>query len=80
MRIATRDERVFQGTALQIVRAMKELAFGVERMELAQYVDWVVANARKFEEVELEVKGETEEELAAALVAEMIRTGLTRKT
>jgi len=57
---------------------MKELSFGVEHMDLAQYVGWVVANACKFEE--LEVKGETEEELAAALVAEMIRTGLARKT
>jgi ribosomal protein S3 len=79
MRITTRDERVFQGTALQIVRAMKELAFGVEYMDLAQYVDWVVGNARKFKEIELEVKGESDEELAAALVAEMIRTGLTRR-
>jgi xanthine/CO dehydrogenase XdhC/CoxF family maturation factor len=39
----------------------------------------VVANARKFEEVELDVKGETDEELAASLVAEMLRTGLTAK-
>ena len=37
------------------------------------------ANARKFEEVELDVKGETDEELAASLVAEMLRTGLTAK-
>jgi hypothetical protein len=41
--------------------------------------EWVVANARKFEEVELDVKGETDEELAASLVAEMLRTGLTAK-
>ena len=39
----------------------------------------LVANARKFEEVELDVKGETDEELAASLVAEMLRTGLTAK-
>ena len=44
-----------------------------------KYIEWVVANARKFEEVELAVKGETDEELAASLVAEMLRTGLTRR-
>ena len=33
----------------------------------------------KFEEVELDVKGETDEELAALLVGEMLRTGLTRR-
>jgi len=40
----------------------------------------VVQNAAKFEEVELKVTGETDEEKAASLVAEMIRMGLTRKT
>ena len=39
---------------------------------MPKYIEWVVANARKFEEVELDVKGETDEELAASLVAEML--------
>jgi hypothetical protein len=39
----------------------------------------VVVNARKFEEVELDVKGETDEKLAASLVSEMVRAGLTAK-
>ncbi|HLV68218.1 MAG TPA: hypothetical protein VKY73_20515 [Polyangiaceae bacterium] len=46
---------------------------------MPKYIEWVVANARKFEEVELDVKGETDEELPASLVAEMLRTGLTAK-
>lgn len=40
---------------------------------------WGVANTLKFEELQLDVKGETDEELAASLVAEMLRTGLTAK-
>jgi hypothetical protein len=59
---------------------MQDIAFGVEDFTVPKYVEWVVANARKFEEVELDVKGETDEELATSLVAEMLRTGLTRKT
>jgi len=79
MNIVMRDGRVFQGTALQIVRAMQDIAFGVEDFTTAKYVEWVVANARKFEEVELDVKGETDEELAASLVDEMLRAGLARR-
>jgi hypothetical protein len=79
MKIVMRDGRVFQGTALQIVKAMQDIAFGVDDFTVPKYIEWVVANARKFEEVELDVKSETDEELAASLVAEMIRTGLTAK-
>ncbi|MBE2251896.1 MAG: hypothetical protein IAE78_20340 [Myxococcus sp.] len=74
-----RDDREFVGTPVQIVRAMKDIAFGVEHLNLAQYIEWVVANAKKFEEVELEVSGKTDDELSAALVDEMVRTGLTRR-
>ena len=59
MKIVMRDGRVFQGTALQIVKAMQDIAFGVEDFTVPKYIEWVVANARKFEEVELDVKGET---------------------
>lgn len=79
MKIIMRDERVFQGTAVQIVQAMKSIAFGVDDFTLSQYIDWVARNAAKFEDVELKITGETDDEKAASLVAEMIRTGLTRK-
>ncbi len=79
MKIVMRDGRVFQGTALQIVRAMQDIAFGVQDFTIPKYVEWVAANARKFEEVELNVKGETDEELAVSIVDEMLRTGLTRR-
>jgi len=79
MNIVMRDGRVFRGTAVQIVKAMQDIAFGVEQFTLPEYIDWVVQNAAKFEEVELKITGETDEENATSLVAEMIRTGLTRK-
>jgi hypothetical protein len=79
MKIVIRDGRVFQGTALQIVRAMQDIAFGVEQMTLDQYIGWVVQNAQRFEEVELKVSGETTEERAQALVAEIVAKGLAGK-
>jgi hypothetical protein len=79
MKIKMRDERVFQGTPLQIVRAMQDIAFGVEAFTVPKYIEWVVANAQKFEGVELNVDGQNDDELATSLVAEMIRTGLTSR-
>jgi hypothetical protein len=76
VKITMRDGRVFQGTALQIVKAMQDIAFGVDDFTVPQYIEWVVANARRFEEVELVIKGDTDEEKAAALVSEMLRAGL----
>ena len=79
MRIVTRDERVLEGTPLQIVQAMKGMAFGVEGFTMRQYIEWVVANAERFEGVVLKVEGGTDEELVASLVAEMILAGLARQ-
>ena len=79
MKIVMRDGRVFRGTALQIVKAMQDIAFGVEQMTLDQYIDWVVDNARRFEEVDLAATGATTEERAKALVEEMIAKGLTQR-
>ena len=70
---------MFQGTALQIVKAMQDIAFGVERMTLDHYIDWVVQNARRFEVVELKVAGETTEDRAKALVEEMLAKGLATR-
>jgi hypothetical protein len=58
---------------------MQDIAFGVEQMTLDQYIDWVVDNARRFEEVHLKSAGETPEERAKALVEEMVRAGLAAR-
>lgn len=79
MRIVMRDGRVFQGTALQIVKAMQDIAFGVDDFTVAKYVEWVVANAQRFEGVDLNVQGEQDEELANSLISEMLRTGLASR-
>ncbi|AKF85012.1 hypothetical protein MFUL124B02_08425 [Myxococcus fulvus 124B02] len=79
MVIIMRDGRVLQGTAVQIVKGMQDIAFGVERLSLPEYISWVVANAQRFESIALRVQGETDEEKAASLVDEMLREGLATK-
>jgi hypothetical protein len=76
-KIIMRDGRAIEGTPLEIVRAMKDLAFGVEHLSLGQYIDSCVADAMKFEGVAMKVPLGTDEERATALVDEMLRTGLT---
>lgn len=80
MKLVMRDGRMFQGTPLQIVKAMQDIAFGVGDFTVPAYVAWVVDNARRFEGVELAVTGETDDERATALVSEMVRAGLATRT
>ena len=54
----------------------QEFTFGVDDFTIPQYIDWVVANARRFEEVELVITGATPDEKSAALVSEMLRVGV----
>lgn len=79
MKLMMRDGRLFQGTPLQIVKAMQDVAFGVGDFTVAKYVAWVVDNARRFEGVELAAEGETDEALCASLVDAMLREGLAKR-
>jgi hypothetical protein len=79
MKITTRDGRVFQGTPIQIVKAMQDIAFGVEDMSLDEYIDWVVENARRFEGVEVDAAASTTAERASLLVKSLITQSLARR-
>jgi hypothetical protein len=79
MRIRMKDGRVFQGTELQIVRAMQDIAFGVEDFTVLEYINWVAQKARDFEGVDLAISGTSDDERAGALVREMLRAGLAHR-
>jgi hypothetical protein len=79
MNITTNDGRAFTGTALQIVQAMKSIAFNGTG-SLADYIDWVIDNTQRFNDVELNVTGETDEARAESLLAEMVRVGLAKQS
>ncbi|MCA9631185.1 MAG: hypothetical protein KC766_26165, partial [Myxococcales bacterium] len=71
--------RVFQGTAKQIVEAMKYIAFGQEQRSLGEYIDWLVDQVQRLESTDLKVEGDTDEEKAASLVQAMLGSGLAEK-
>jgi NAD(P)H-hydrate repair Nnr-like enzyme with NAD(P)H-hydrate epimerase domain len=79
-KIMMRDGHAFEGDGVAIARAMKTMAFGVEHLSLAEYVDFVAASALKFEDITLDVGGANEAEKAEALVQAMLGAGLAVAT
>jgi hypothetical protein len=79
MKIVLNDDREFQGTPLQIVQGMQNIAFGGAGLTVRKYIESVVDDAQRFEGVALAVTGNTDSELAASLIDEMVRTGLARR-
>ncbi|OQA86275.1 MAG: hypothetical protein BWY28_02420 [bacterium ADurb.Bin236] len=79
MRIELRDGEKFSGSPLKIVTQMKGSTMFSDVKTIREYVDMVLRNAKMVENVELTVKGNTDEELARSLVSELIERGLARE-
>ena len=73
------DGRVLEGTAKQIAESMHALAFGQENRTLSEYIDWAVDQARRMNEIDLDVTGATDDDKANALVRAMLAAGLAQK-
>ncbi len=79
MRIELRGGEKFNGSPLKIVTQMKGSTMFSDVRNVREYVDMVLRNAKMMEDVELTVKGNTDEELARSLVSELIERGLARE-
>jgi hypothetical protein len=79
MKIVLNDDREFQGTPLQIVQGMQSIAFGGTELTVRKYIESIVDDAQRFEGIALRVTGNTDSNLAASLINEMVRTGLARR-
>jgi len=64
---------------MKIVAQMKGSTMSRTLRPSREYVDMVLRNAKMVENVELTVKGNTDEELARSLVTELIERGLARE-
>ena len=73
------DGRVLEGTAKQIAEAMHALAFGQENRTLTEYIDWAVEQARRMNEIDMQVEGDTDDEKAKSLVRAMLEAGLAER-
>ena len=73
------DGRVLEGTAKQIAEAMHALAFGQENRTLSEYIDWAVDQARRMNEIDMQVEGDTDDEKAKSPVRAMLEAGLAER-
>lgn len=78
MRIKTQDERVFEGTALQIVQQMKSLSMHSE-VSIRDYVAETVVRAAINDDVYICPEGAEDEELSASLVDKLVEAGLAER-
>lgn len=78
MRICIND-RVFEGTALQIVKQLRDQSPLTKGDSIVEYVKVVVEATYLGEGIRLQVRGENDEALAAGLLEELIRHNLATK-
>ena len=69
------DGRVFEGTAVQIVEAMRSVAFAPSDVSLDGYIDWAVEQAASMNDVVLVVQGESVQERAQSFVKALVGAG-----
>jgi hypothetical protein len=73
------DGHVFAGTPKQILMQMKSLAFGAEHQTLREYIEANVVNIARGFGIEFKLTGETDEELAASFLQQMLDGGYARR-
>ena len=79
MKIQMPDGRYIDGTPVQIVSFMRSIAFVDPSLSLSGYILYCVEQARTFQGVDLEVSGDTDDELAASFIDAIVEAGLAQK-
>ena len=79
MRIELRGGEKFSGSPMKIVTQMKGSTMFSDVKTIREYVDMVLRNAKMVENIELMVKGNTDDELARSLIGELVTHGLAKE-
>jgi len=72
MKLILNNGEVFTGNKIEIVRAMRGSSMFSDYKQLGEYIDSVVRNAKMFENLEFDVRGEDDMELAESFIGEII--------
>lgn len=75
LRIKTDDGRVFAGSPVSVVQQMQAISF-TQLPSVEDYIRWSCETARSFLGVELDVAGDTPEDLAASFLDAAIAADL----
>ncbi len=69
----------FQGTPRQILMQMKSLAPGAADLTLREYIEGNAANIARGAGVQVDVAGESDDELAESFIEQMLGGGCARR-
>ena len=58
---------------------MHKKAVGQKDRTLSEYIDWAVDQARRMNEIDMQVEGDTDDEKAKSRVRAMLEAGLAEK-
>ena len=76
---------VHEGRAYQCIARRTHAGSGEEvglvghGSSLSEYIDWAVDQARRMNEIDMQVEGDTEDEKAKSLVRAMLEAGLAER-
>ena len=73
------DGRTLEGCPIELARQMQALAFAPAGLDLGHYIDWAVDQARRMNEIDMQVEGDSDDEKAKSLVRAMLEAGLAEK-
>ena len=72
MKLILENMETYSGTALEIIQQMKGSAMFADNKSTREYMDMVMKNAKVHHETELEIRGETDEDLARSLIFQIV--------
>jgi len=72
MKLILENMESYSGTALEIIQQMKGSAMFADNKSIREYLDMVLKNAKVHHDTELEIRGDTDEDLARSLVFQIV--------
>ncbi|MFQ6611116.1 MAG: hypothetical protein ACE5D7_10025 [Fidelibacterota bacterium] len=76
MKLLLRNMESYEGTAIEIVRQMMGSAMFADNKSVREYMDMVMKNAKVHHDIELNINGDTDENLARSLVFQIVEHGM----
>jgi len=76
MKLLLRNMESYEGDAIEIVRQMMGSAMFADNKSIREYMDMVMKNAKVHHDLELNIHGDTDEDLARCLVFQIVEHGM----
>lgn len=76
MKLLLQNMESYEGDAIEIVKQMMGSAMFADNKSIREYMDMVMKNAKVHHDLELNIHGDTDEDLARNLVFQIVEHGI----